>query len=148
MILAVVVNIAVASPANGNHPGENIDEYMNREEKTVVLNFVFASCTDVWPMHSAVIADVQDKINITPMKDSVQFISVTTDPANDKADVLQDYAGIHGLDPVNWLFLTIPPGAAVDTTRKLADAYNVQFAPMDDGQQIHSVVTHVINRDG
>ena len=40
-----------------------------------------------------------------------------------------------------------PPGAAVDTTRKLADAYNVQFEPVDDGQQIHGVVIHVIDRE-
>ena len=50
-------------------------------DKIVVLNFIFASCTDLCPIHSEVIADIQEKINDTPMKDRVQFLTVTTDPA-------------------------------------------------------------------
>ena len=38
-------------------------------DKIVVLNFIFASCTDFCPLHSELIAEVQKKVNDTPMKD-------------------------------------------------------------------------------
>lgn len=117
-------------------------------DKVVVLNFVFASCTDVCPLHSELIASVQEKINITPMKDMVQFITVTTDPSVDTPEVMKAYGAARGLDPSNWLFLTTRAGQPEDATRKLANTYNVAFEPLDDGQQMHGVVTNVIDRGG
>ena len=117
-------------------------------DRIVVLNFIFAGCTDVCPLHSALIADVQSKINATPMKDMVQFITVTTDPEIDTADVLKSYGEAHGFDPQNWMFLTRRPGDPEDATRTLSDTYDVKFQPLDDGQQMHGVVTHVIDHDG
>jgi protein SCO1/2 len=116
--------------------------------KIVVLNFIFASCTDFCPLHSELIADVQEKINDTPMKDRVQFLTVTTDPAKDTAAVLKDYGPAHGLDAVNWMFLTTLPGQPEDATRKLSEQYDVRFEPIEDGQQMHGAVTHVIDRGG
>jgi protein SCO1/2 len=113
-----------------------------------VLNFIFAGCTDVCPLHSALIADVQSKINFTPMKDMVRFITVTTNPEVDTADVLKSYGEAHDLDPHNWIFLTRRPGDPEAATRKLSETYNVKFEPLDDGQQMHGVVTHVIDRGG
>lgn len=117
-------------------------------DKIVILNFIFASCTDVCPLHSELIADVQSKINITPMKDMVQFISVTTDPEADTPDVLSSYGAARGLDPANWMFLTSAPGSPENATRELAETYNVRFEPLGDGQQMHGVVTQVIDRGG
>lgn len=115
-------------------------------DKIVVLNFIFASCTDVCPRHSDLIADIQEMINATPMRDMVQFVSITTDPARDTPDVLRAYGPSHGLDPYNWIFLTTLPGQAEDVTRTLSEAYNVRFEPLDDGQQMHGVVTHIVDR--
>lgn len=129
--------------ANGN-----IVRLSDFADKIVVLNFIFAGCTDVCPLQSELIADVQSKINISPMKNMVQFISVTTNPSVDTPDILKNYGAAHGLDPVNWLFLTSPPGSPETTTRQLAEKYKVRFAPLDDGQQLHGVVTHVIDRGG
>jgi len=117
-------------------------------DKIVVLYFIFASCTDVCPIHSEVIADVQKKINATPMKDRVQFLAITTDPAKDTPDVLKAYGPAHGLDKYNWVFLTTRSGEPEDTTRKLAQSYNLRFDPLEDGQQMHGIVTHVIDRGG
>lgn len=117
-------------------------------DKIVVLNFVFASCTDVCPLHSAMIAEVQKKINISPMRDLVQFITITTDPVADTRDVLETYGEIHGLDAYNWMFLTTPADLPEDATRNLAEAYSVKFDPLNDGQQLHGAVTHIIDRQG
>lgn len=116
--------------------------------KVVVLNFVFASCTDVCPLHSDLIARVQAMVNDTPMKDMVQFLTVTTDPAADAPEVMKAYGEAHGLAPNNWTFLTTREGQAEDATRKLSEEYNVRFDPLEGGQQMHGVVTHVIDRGG
>jgi cytochrome oxidase Cu insertion factor (SCO1/SenC/PrrC family) len=91
-------------------------------DKIVVLYFIFASCTDLCPVHSEVIADIQRKVNATPMKDRVQFLAVTTDPVRDTSEVLDAYGPAHGLDAGNWMFLTTRPGQPDGTTRKLSEA--------------------------
>ena len=117
-------------------------------DKIVVFNFVYASCVDVCPLHAEKMASVQNMINISPMVDMVQFISITTDPAQDTFEVMNSYGPAHGLDPVNWTFLTTRPGKADDSTRVLANAYRMKFTETDDGAQIHGVVTHIIDRGG
>lgn len=177
-VLATVLAAALAPGATAHHPGVDLDKAMGSKEqffqlidqpappfvladvdgnavrlvdfadKVVVLNFVFASCEDVCPLHSALLAEVQARVNATPMKDRVQFITVTTDPASDSPDVLRAYGRAHGLASDNWLFLTKRLQDSEDATRKLAERYNVRFDPLDDGQQMHGVVTHVIDRGG
>lgn len=116
--------------------------------KVVVLHFIYARCPDVCPLHAERIADIQAKINRTPMKELVQFITVTTDPSRDGPDVLRSYGPTHGLDSANWVFLTAARDDAEDSTRRLAKAYGHKFSVTPDGYQIHGIVTHVIDRDG
>ena len=117
--------------------------------KVVVLHFIYTNCPDVWPLHAEKIAAVQKMVNITPMKGQVQFITVTTDPKRDAGQVLRDYGDNHGLDPVNWMFLTAAAGGPEDTTRRLAKAYGVEFRRAADGsEQMHGVVTSIIDQDG
>ncbi|RWA75429.1 MAG: SCO family protein [Mesorhizobium sp.] len=116
--------------------------------KVVVLHFIYTSCPDVCPLHAEKIAEVQKMVNSTPMKDRVVFISITTDPRKDTPDVLKAYGPTHGLDPANWLFLTIAPDQPEDTTRKLAEAFGHKFTLTGDGYQMHGIVTHVIDREG
>ena len=87
-------------------------------------------------------------INQSPMKKMVQFVTITTDPLNDTPDVLKAYGAAHRLDPVNWEFLTTTSEQAADATRKLAETFGHKFIKTDSGYQVHSVVTHVIDRNG
>ena len=87
-------------------------------------------------------------VNISAMKELVEFITITTDPTRDTPDVLRTYGPIHGLDPVNWMFLTSGVDHSEDTTRKLAELFGHKFTKSDDGVQMHGVVTHVIDREG
>jgi protein SCO1/2 len=115
--------------------------------KVVVLWFIYAGCPDVCPLHSEAIARIQAAINQTPMRDLVQFVTVTTDPQRDTADVLKAYGLAHGLDPVNWVFLTSGPGRPT-ATRELAERYGLKFTAVKDGYQMHGIVTHLIDKSG
>lgn len=115
--------------------------------KVVVLNFIYASCPDVCPLHSERIAKIQAMVNRTPMRDLVAFITITTDPERDTPAVLKDYGAAHGLDPVNWVFLTSGPDRPA-ATRELAERYGLKFTPTDDGYLMHGVVTHLIDKSG
>ena len=116
--------------------------------KVVVLHFIYAACPDVCPLHATLIAEIQSMTNQTPMKEQVQFVTITTDPQNDTADVLRSYGEPRGLDPANWVFLTTDEGQPEDTTRKLAEAFSHKFAKQADGYQIHGIVTHLIDKEG
>jgi protein SCO1 len=116
--------------------------------KVVVLHFVYTSCPDVCPLHAERIAEIQEMVNQTPMRELVQFVTITTDPENDTPEVMREYGPAHGLDPINWVFLTSGPDRPEDTTRKLAERFGHKFTRTEDGYQIHGVVTHVIDREG
>lgn len=117
--------------------------------KVVILNFIFARCKEVCPLQSEVIASIQEQINRTPMRDMVQFVSIATDTedAGETAVIMRSYHTKHGLDPVNWVFLYRGSGAA-DATVRLAERYGLKFMYTSDGDQIHGVVTHIIDKDG
>jgi protein SCO1/2 len=178
LVLAPLLVLAWIAPAAAHHPGADLDRVMGSKEKyfqlidrpaptfelmgagekavslddfrdkVVVLHFVYASCPDVCPLHAEKLADVQNKINLSPMKDKVQFVTITTDPEKDTADVLAGYGPAHGFDPANWAFLTTLPGQAEDSTRALAGTFGHSFTEGEDGYQTHGVVTHVIDRGG
>ena len=116
--------------------------------KVVVLNFIYTNCTDECPLHAERIAQIQAMVNQTPMKSVVAFATITTDPKRDNGKVLRDYGAAHGLDPVNWVFLTAAPDQPDDVTRNLAKAYGLEFTQTADGVEMHGVVTHVIDQDG
>ncbi len=178
LAIALLLAAALAPAAAGAHSLESLQEQLFEKEKffqiknrpapefglqdadgkpisltdlrgeIVVLHFIYAGCPDVCPLHAERIAEIQKMINITPMRDQVKFISITTDPKRDTAEILRAYRGAHGLEPVNWMFLTSGPDQPEDTTRKLAEQFGHKFTPTEDGEQMHSVVTHVIDRDG
>ena len=130
-----------------NASGETV-RLSDFRRKVVVLHFIYASCPDVCPLHAERIAEVQSMVNQTPMKDAVQFISITTDPANDTPEVLREYGPTHGLDPVNWVFLTTTRDQPEDATRALAEAYGHGFTKTKAGYQAHGIVTHVVDKQG
>lgn len=113
----------------------------------VVLWFVYTKCPDVCPLHSEALASIQEQVNRSPMRDLVQFITITTDPEHDTPEILQDYGPKHGLDPINWTMLTSGPEEP-SATREIAEKYGLKFTLGEDGYQMHGVVTHLIDKSG
>lgn len=178
LFFPLAILLISASGAFAHHPGADLDKVMGSKEKffqsidrkspdfilqdtrgqvvktndlqdkIVILNFIYTKCPDVCPLHAEYLSKVQSMINQTPMKDMVRFVSITTDTVNDTADVLKAYGEVHGSDRINWSYLTSTPGQPEDTTRKLAEAFRHKFTKTGDDYQVHSVVTHVIDRNG
>jgi protein SCO1/2 len=115
--------------------------------KVVILWFVYTRCPDVCPLHSEALASIQEQVNQTPMRELVQFITITTDPEHDTPIVLQDYGPNHGLDPINWTVLTSGPEEP-SVTREVAEKFGLKFTLGEDGYQMHGVVTHLIDKSG
>ena len=127
----------------------NLVRLSDFSDKIVVLNFIYASCPDICPLHSQKIAAIQASINDGPLKNLIQLISITTDPVNDTPDVLRDYGELHGLDPENWVLLTKTPDQPEDATRLLARDYGLEFTmTVDSDMMMHGAVTHVIDIGG
>lgn len=178
VLAAVLTVILAIAPAQAHHPGAALDKVMGDKEKffektdrpapafeltnrdgevvslsdyadkILVVHFVYTSCPDVCPLHAEKIQEIQTMINESPMKEVVQFVTITTDPETDTPDVLKTYGRDHNLNPVNWTFMTAAPDQPEDTTRKLALSFGHKFVKSDDGYQTHGVVTHVIDRGG
>ena len=177
-ILLVAVFLVFAGQVTANHPGESLDAELTAKsnyfqiidrpapdfqladlrgnpvtlrdlaDKILILHFVYARCPDICPLHAEKIADVQKMINQTPMKNMVQFITITTDPERDIAENVMNFGELHGLNEVNWSYLTKLPDQDEAETRSLVQQYGHKFKVMDDGMQVHGVVTHVIDRGG
>lgn len=115
----------------------------------VVLNFIYTRCTDACPLHMGLIAEVQDQVNATLMRDHVRFVTIATDTEYlaETAKIMRAYGKAHALDASNWMFL-YGGGAEPNAGIAVAKAYGLEFTPTPDGQQMHGVVTHVIDANG
>lgn len=117
--------------------------------QVLVLNFVYARCRQKCPLHSRLMAEVQSQINEAGLGDRVRFVSIATDTedAAQTAEVMRGYGARYGLDPTNWMFLhggVQGTGAGIE----IAKRYGLQFVPTPEGDQMHGVVTHVIDANG
>ncbi|PCH69429.1 MAG: cytochrome-c oxidase [Rhodobacteraceae bacterium] len=117
------------------------------EGKVVVLYFAYLSCPDTCPLQTDFIGELQQMINATPMRDLVEFVTVTTDPLNDTYADMQKFGPERGLDPYNWRILTSGPDLP-EATRDLVEQFGHSYQVVDDGYQVHGTVTHVIDKRG
>ena len=111
--------------------------------KVVVLNFIFTTCTDVCPIFTANLAQLQRKLNDRYGSD-LYFVSVTTDPEVDSAAVLKAYARRYGADFRNWAFLTGPEMQL----KQVWNAFSVRVIHKGRGLVQHTSLTTVIDRQG
>jgi cytochrome oxidase Cu insertion factor (SCO1/SenC/PrrC family) len=73
--------------------------------KVWVASFIFTSCTMQCPI---ITSKIQRLVNKFRFKENWRALSFTTDPENDTAEVLKNYAVKASADPYKWLFLTGP----------------------------------------
>ncbi len=155
----LVALLSLAAPAYANHPEERLDETMAEREpafeptglgrlpkldiqsadgeldldalegRIVVLSFVSDGCGDPCADQQAMLAEVQEAIDVTPMRDMVSFVSVASPEVSPE-----------GPDAANWI--AARPQEAGD-----ADALAASFAALSD-RDCNAPMVHVIDRGG
>ena len=79
------------------------------QDKVVVANFIYTTCTDICPALSGQMLSLQKSLQAEGLLgDAVQMLSFTVDPARDTPEVLRTYAERFQADPHAWHFLTGP----------------------------------------
>lgn len=96
-----------------------LNDYLTTEDKPVLLNFIFTSCTTICPLLSATFHEVQQQLG--DERDEVQMISITIDPEYDTPAKLRAYAERYGAGD-QWQFLTGAPDDIV-AVQKAFDSY-------------------------
>jgi protein SCO1/2 len=74
----------------------------------------------------------------------IAFVSITVDPERDTPKVLKEYAQAFGANLAGWSFLTGPPDAIRDVTRR----YGVFASKSTDGNVDHTFLTSIVDRRG
>jgi protein SCO1/2 len=82
-------------------------------ERITLLGFIYTSCTNPQgcPLAYRVFDRLKDEIRATPaLKDQVQLVTLSFDPARDTPSVMRRYAGSQLEDEggLRWFFLTTP----------------------------------------
>ena len=84
------------------------------EDKPVLLNFIFTSCSAICPVMSGTFANVQRQLGTH--RDQVRLVSISIDPEHDTPQRLKDYATKYHAGP-EWRFLTGDPAAMIAIQR-------------------------------
>lgn len=77
------------------------------ENKTVVINFIYARCDDICPLTTARMVEVYKRLDGRVGKD-IHFYSITLDPERDTPEDMKQHATAYNTGP-GWLFLTGHP---------------------------------------
>ncbi len=103
-----------------NQDGEsvNLKEFLD-SDKTVVLEFIFTTCTTICPVLSAGFSNLQEGLG--QEAENVQMVSITIDPEHDSPDALKEYSQRYKAEK-GWEFLT-GSRKDIDSVMKAFDAY-------------------------
>jgi protein SCO1 len=124
-----------------NQEGNRFDSAKLRG-KVVVLNFIFTTCTDVCPLFTANLAELQRTLKNE--QSNFFLVSITTDPEVDSPKVLKSYAQRYGADFQNWAFLT----GSESQLKQIWKGFDVRVIKKGRGLVQHTSLTTVIDRQG
>jgi protein SCO1/2 len=125
-----------------NQDNERFDSAKLRG-KVVALNFIFTTCSDVCPVFTANLAQLQRTLN-GRYGEEVFFVSVTTDPEVDSPKVLKAYAQRYNAEFKNWAFLT---GSEAELNR-VWKSFGIRVIRKARGLIQHDSLTTVIDQQG
>ena len=117
-----------------SHEGKSVRFFDDLiEDKVVVINFIFTSCTDACPMDTAKLVQVQHILGDRVGRDIFMY-SISIDPDRDTPEVLAEYAKRFRVGP-GWLFLT-GDEAEIRVLRKKLGLY---IAGLDETRKDHNM---------
>ena len=74
--------------------------------KVVLVSFVFTTCNGTCPATTHRMVLAEEALDKAGLLDKVHLLSITLDPAHDKAAVLRDYMRLYDIGSKHWTFLT------------------------------------------
>jgi protein SCO1 len=77
------------------------------KDKIVVVMFIYTSCTDICPLTTARMTQIEDKLGAAVGRD-IFIVSLTVDPENDTPERLKAYSKAFATGP-GWTFVTGKP---------------------------------------
>jgi protein SCO1/2 len=101
-----------------------------------IADFIYTTCTDTCPLHTAEMGKLQEKWNDKP---GLKLVSFSVDPEKDTAEVLSRYADRYKADSQRWLFLT---GAKEEITRLVQEGFKLSAVPIVNASSSESVIMH------
>lgn len=113
----------------------------------VVVTFIYTRCPlpQYCPLLDRRFAEIQTLAGADPaLRGKVRLLSISFDPANDRAAILRAHAAKTGADPAVWRFATAPE-AIVD---RLAATFGVNVIREKDGTITHNLRTAVVDAGG
>jgi protein SCO1/2 len=117
----------------------------SRKGKVVLVSFVYTTCTGVCPGTTQAIVRIQNRLKEAKLwGDSVEFVSITLDPARDTPEVLRRYARLFGADTAAWHFLTGPP----DQVQAIIASWGMWVKSLPDGALDHPSRVFLLDRRG
>jgi protein SCO1 len=113
--------------------------------KVVLVSFIYTTCNGVCPLTTRALSGVRTKLEEAKLwGKSVEFVSITLDPARDTPKVLEDYAKLWHADVASWHFLT---GAPEDVARVI-EAWDMWVKSDAKGVLDHPSRIFLIDRRG
>ncbi len=109
------------------------------EDRPVLLQFIFTTCTTICPLLSASLSMAQPEIG--KLAANYRMVSISIDPEHDTPARLREYASRNGAMP-NWLFLT---GTNQDV-RKVIKAFGAYY--QGDNKMYHQPYTYLRAKAG
>jgi protein SCO1/2 len=112
--------------------------------RQVMMNFIYSRCpvANMCPLSTTKMIQTQRLARKAGVS-TVEFVSITLDPAYDTPGVLKEYAQERGIDTSNFSFLTGPESAIQD----LLTQFGV-IAEFKDGILNHTLATLLIDEKG
>jgi len=111
--------------------------------KVVILYFICVQCVDSPSEQGQMIAKLQGMINISAMRDLVQFVGIVSGSDVVPNEFFKNYREEYGLDLVNWKLL-FGDEEQLSDTEKLA----LQFSNQGQAIKAEQVITHIIGING
>lgn len=117
--------------------------FNSKRGNLVLATFIFTACPDVCPLFTAKFAAIQRALDEKKFKD-YWLLSISTDPEQDSAATLKDYANRFKADLAHWSFLS---GTRADLA-KAWKVFGVNVTKTEAGQVFHTALTTLIDRRG
>ena len=115
--------------------------------RIIVLLFTNTNCLASCSAPVNRIVKIQSMINISPMRDLVQFVTVLSDWTDDTKAAVAGYTARQNLDPENWSFLATGPQRGPETVSLMREFGHKTPKPANENPA-GNPLAHVIDAKG